>query len=293
MKILEDLYYFFKLVRDGSIPAAAKNLGVNRTTILHAIYRLEGKLNKKLLILKKTGPVLTEQGKGVYNDIVDHYTALESKLGSLSQSIKMSGHNELKIITTTGASSLLIMPAIKKFLDDYPDVLVSMETVDGEVDFKGTTADVGILPTVKDRTEVTMNPIFAVHTALYASEEYLAKHGTPKTTDDLKNHKTIGYYLHNAGYKGDVDWHLKHASPENVRLRTNSLIAVQYAAKLGMGIINSTEDIPMYKLDLTQVLKGTMEKDLTIYFVTRRECRSAAVENFYACVRETVVRTTP
>src|SRR5690606_20287790 len=91
--------------------------------------------------------------------------------------------------------------------------------------------------------DVYQEPLFTLEKKLYASQGYLEKHGTPKTVEDLKNHRLIGRFIPRAGEDpfSDASWLLKVARPSGepytACLDTNSLEQEIYLAKNGKGII--------------------------------------------------------
>jgi len=285
MKIFDDLYYFYKIVRAGSLRKAAIVLDIEQGSLSYALTRLEGKMNSKLMIRKKTGIELTLDGKRLYNKVVDQYASLDQVVNDFGGTHLPQIQNELKIITTTGVVSLLIIPAIKNFLEDYPDVKIVVETIDGEVTFNETDADIGILPTVVDGNELSKKHICTVVSKMFCSQEYINKYGKPTSLDDLKNHRFISYYSSKTGYKGDVDWHLKYNNFSQSSLKINSAVSQFYAAKHGLGILAIPREFPNIHDSLIELFDDSISQSVEVFFITRRNYKNMLIDKFFQYVR--------
>ena len=75
---------------------------------------------------------------------------------------------------------------------------------------------------------------------LFASKDYLKKHGTPEKPEDLLNHCLIGYGEYEFSYFPQINWHLKGKTAGLPKvspgLTINSTAAIFVAAKEGIGI---------------------------------------------------------
>ena len=111
---------------------------------------------------------------------------------------------------------------------------------------------------------------------LFASPDYIAKHGSPKNFDDLKNHKLISFYSDYEGNIGNVDWHLKKEMPEHTiresYLSINSGFLVFEAICQGLGIITMMEEFEYLKnSNLVKVLPKEPGPSFDIFYVTRAD----------------------
>lgn len=284
VKIFDDLYYFYKIVRYGSLSKASKALGIEQGTLSYALKRLEEKLNNNLLVRKKTGVELSAFGKTLYNSVVNQYSSLDHILDNISTKETPELKKSFKILTTTGTLSLLIVPAIKKFIEKFPNLYIEVETFDGEVTFNETNADAAVLPTVDDVHNVTKRHLRKIETNLYISKSYIKQYGEPKKIEDFKNHKFIGYYTNRTGYKGDVDWHLKLLEGHTPLLRVNSAIVQLYAAQLGLGITSLPANYPFINSEMKKIF---FEKSacIDVYYIYRRDQNNPYIDKFYNILR--------
>jgi DNA-binding transcriptional LysR family regulator len=75
--------------------------------------------------------------------------------------------------------------------------------------------DIAIRPYDADAKGVYQEPLFTLEKKLYASQDYLEKHGAPKTVEDLKNHRLIGRFILRAEEYpfSNANWLLKVGRP--------------------------------------------------------------------------------
>ena len=89
------------------------------------------------------GLLLTEQGEWLYQTVPDVFhmlTMAEAKLSERQE--RPSG--PLKITTTVALGSTWLTPRIKEFVELYPDIEVSLQLTDGELDLTMREADVAL-----------------------------------------------------------------------------------------------------------------------------------------------------
>ena len=86
------------------------------------------------------------------------------------------------------------------------------------------------------------------HLKLYAAKNYLNKHGTPQTINDLSKHRLLTYDNDESSLTQPMDWllitGLSSARPRNSKLAMNSSLNLAYAVKNGAGIVSLRECSP-------------------------------------------------
>lgn len=282
-KELENIEYFLEVVRCKSISKAAKKMGVAVSTVSLALQQLEEHLGHKVILRIKKGIEMTDVGKNLFtltdqsvkniNDAVRFLSSARGDEVHDLKALKKVTRTSIRLVTTTGLMSLWIMPRLQRFIDQYPQIKIEIETIDGEVNFTETIADVGILPSVLDNKNVTKRCILSVQTYLFCSEKYIQKYGRPHSMDDLKNHKLIGYYPDDKRYRGELDWHLRTSKGEKLTpaFVVNSDTAQIYAAKMGYGIAAISPDHPYLDSSFINLFPDYDSQPTKIYFVTRRD----------------------
>ena len=93
--------------------------------------------------------------------------------------------------TTVGLGVHWLTPRLGEFIDLYPDIRVTLITTDEELDLAMREADVAIRLRQPTQPDLIQRKLFSVHFHVYASPEYLKRFGTPRTHDDLDQHRML------------------------------------------------------------------------------------------------------
>lgn len=230
---LNSMRVFEAAARHLSFTQAGEELHVTQAAVSHQIRVLEEWLGVLLFQRLKNGLKLTEEGEE-YLDPLSH--ALDTMADATSQLINREGVKTLNISTLSSFASIWLVPRLKSFRDQHPDLDVRIVTIDqeedllskGEVDLDIRYGD-GKWQHVHTKQFLTEN-IYPV-----CSPGYL-KQGKPlKKLDDLAGHTL----LHDVGVMGWKDW-LEEAGVTNVESSrgpgfTHSHLVMQ-AAICGEGV---------------------------------------------------------
>ncbi len=163
-----------------------------------------------------------------------------------------------------------MLPRLKKFGEDYPKIRIKLEFKQHK-DIVAEEADVVISSAIPHAPHLIQEYLFSANIALFASKEYLEKHGIPQKVEDLNCHRLIIY----GGYDpyGHNNWVLnlgKHLNepPRKSYLEVNSLQGLIKSALLGMGIIEAPNDQSVLNFpELIRVLPRKRGPLLKVYYV--------------------------
>lgn len=268
---IEKLRSFYYVIKEGSLLKAAAVLEKNHTTLSKHLTDLEETYNVKLFTRKRKRIELTEKGEELFKVAQSTIPNLENGAAEILTPKAQPLH--LRILTTTGVIGVWLVRKIKLLCEEFPDLHVAIITTNMDVDFEASKADVGILQK-QHSPGLSQKKIKNFRLFLYASPEYLKKHGTPKTLDDLKNHKLISFYSDYEGNVGNVDWHLKRGLPDHSLresyLSINSGIFIFEAGCQGLGIITMSEDFDHLKeSNLIKILPDEEGPSFDIFYVYR------------------------
>lgn len=266
---VDDLMLFAQVVRLKSFRAAATERGVASSVVSKHISRLESDLGTQLLRRSTRKLNLTEAGELLYR----HCQTLEQgvELASEELSAYRAEPSGVLRISAPGVSGQLFLPKIiRRYMSLYPDVEVDMVIQDRFDDLIEQGFDLAIRTgTLEDSSLICKRLVTSCWHA-FASPEYLQRHGTPQSLEELDNHECL---LFSHQQTGNADWPC--ASPQgettvNVsgRFRANSLLAICEAAMDGMGIAF----LPLYMVqheraagELIPVLENQLVRRVGIY----------------------------
>ena len=285
---LNKLRTFYYVAIEGSYEKASVYLGVKSSCISKQITYLENTLKIKLFKRTNRSLVLTEESLELFNSAKIVMGQVE-KIEEMSDiDNKEMEDNTIRIVTTTGVTSLWLVRKLKSFANLYPQYKLKILVSDEKIDVLNHFSDVAILPNVSFHENVVHKKLFTFHSRLFASKAYLNQCGVPNNLDDLDNHRLIGFYHSEIGYRGNVDWHLKLGVKDKKyrvpHLVINSAVGQYEAAVQGMGIVAIAEEFQYNNLNLVRVFPEE-EVEIPVYLAIHVQksylSKVIALENFF------------
>ena len=180
------------VIDSGSFSAAAERLGQTPSGVSRTISRLEAQLGMTLikrttrrLSLTEEGDWLLARARKILADLQDTEDQLAARLSQPSGLVRLNA--------ATPVLDHLIAPLMADFLDACP--LVRLELISGEtvVDLIDERADLAIrIGPLADST-LNARQLGSSRLRVLASPAYLARHGTPRNTKELLQHRILGF----------------------------------------------------------------------------------------------------
>ena len=271
------LRVFHAVVEAGSFTKAGKRLQLSQSAVSRQICSLEESLTIPLFYRHARGLVLTEQGETFFRAVQEMESQLTQGLSRISES-RAQPEGPLKITTTVTFGSAWLTSRITRFHQQYPDISVSLILVDSpELDLFSRQADVAIRFAQQTNSKVIQRRLMTIRYHLFASPDYLRKHGTPKEAKELDNHELIVYGNDVEAPLKNLDWILElGCEPGKIRrpaLRVNSVYGIYRAVKSGLGIAALPYYISDDDPDLVEILPHESGPTIDAYFVYPEELR--------------------
>ncbi|AGN87606.1 LysR family transcriptional regulator [Enterobacter sp. R4-368] len=240
-----DLFYLIVVARERSFTRAAAKLGVSQSALSHAIRGLEERLQIRLLTRTTRSVAPTDAGEALINSIDPRFKEIEEELIALTDMRDRVAGN-IRITLGEHALHSTVWPAIKPFLDAYPDVKVELTIDNTLTDIVSERYDAGIRlgeQVARDMVAVRIGPDWRM--VVVGSPGYFSRHGKPQTPHDLQQHNCINMRLPTLG--GLYAWEFsRDGQPMRVRvegqLTFNNLASRVEAATSGMGLALVPED---------------------------------------------------
>ena len=186
------LIVFSAVMDAGSFSAAAERLGQTPSGVSRTISRLEERLGITLMQRTTRRLQLTEEGtwllgraRAILADLANTEAEATARRSQPSGLVRVNA--------ATPALGHLLAPLVPDFLDAYP--LVQLELVSGEtyVDLIEERADLAIRIGVLPDSTLNARKLGASRLRIVAAPAYLARYGAPRTPNDLKQHRTLGF----------------------------------------------------------------------------------------------------
>jgi DNA-binding transcriptional LysR family regulator len=228
----EDLRYVLAVANAASLAAAARQLGVNHSTVLRRVNGFEERLGLRLFERLPTGYALTAGGEELLaaaRAMADTVAALERRL--LDRDLRLEG--ELRLTTTDTLMACPVLPnALAAFRERHPGIVVEVSTPNTIANLMRRDADVALRPTLDPPEALVGRRVCGVAFAPYAAPGYLAARGADPS--DLAAQRWVATDASLAG--SSVARWMGAALPDaEVVLRADSLLALRQAALAGIG----------------------------------------------------------
>lgn len=186
-----ELKAFVAIVDRSSFAKAADHLGLSRSALSQTIRQLEARLGVRLLNRTTRSVSPTEPGRRLHERMAPMLREMDAAVAeAVDTRTRASG--TLRINTLSMAAKRLIAPRLGRFARAHPDVVLDIVIDDGLSDIAGEGFDAGIRVgnrVQKDMVAVRMTP--DVELLAVASPDYLARHGEPRTPEELSRHACI------------------------------------------------------------------------------------------------------
>jgi DNA-binding transcriptional LysR family regulator len=267
-----DLRYFLAVARTGSTVAAAKDLGVNQSTVQRRLAALEEAIGRELVERLPVGYRLTSFGE----ELRPHAEAVETAVACLDRKIASADTaptGTVRLTCPEGLGYRLIPRMLDVFHARYPSVRVDLIIADQYLDLAKGEADIA-LRAGETKDSVLISRKFAdTPWAVYGSRSYVGRHGPVGSARDLDRHAMIVFDGHLANL-GVSKW-LRSAAPHAaVTARCNHIITMLLSVKSGVGVGPLPVQIGDMEDDLVRVLDPVPESMSSVYLLVHPDLRN-------------------
>ncbi|TGE85242.1 LysR family transcriptional regulator [Pseudoalteromonas sp. KS88] len=227
----DDLELLLAVIEFGGFSAAADALNIQVARISRSVTKIEKALNTAILIRTTRRVMLTDEGK----KFIDAVTLGLKQIQNAESSLIVKGkvlQGKLRVDAVSPFIFHQLTPHINAFTKAYPEIEIELNSNEGIVDLIEKRTDVAIrIGKLEDSTlharALGKSPLFVV-----ASPKYIAQNGLPKTPDELKNHKLIGF----SNIKSLNQWPVKGLNNVNPDMTASNGETIRQLALSGSGI---------------------------------------------------------
>lgn len=237
MHSLPDIAVFVQVVDSGSFTAAAERLEMSKSAVSKYVTRLEGQLGVRLLNRTTRRLSLTEAGQVFYERSRSGLAAIEDAQAEVSH-LQGEPRGTLRINTPMSFGILHIAPALAEFSRRYPDVTVDMNLDDRHVDVIEAGFDVSVRIAELPDSSLVARRLAPCRHVIVAAPEYLARCGTPRTPEALRDHHIVSFRYQESA----LQWHFKTRgnTPVTVSVKAaltlNNSLAIREVVLQGGGV---------------------------------------------------------
>lgn len=230
----DDLRVLLAVARAGRFSAASQRLQYDHSTIARRIDRLEQALNSAVFHRTPFGVSLTAEGslilayaERIENKIIEVTEASNSYIPNVAGSVRVAAPEALGV-------NLIIrnLPSLHK---KYPNIRLELVPDGYPISISKREVDILISFQRPANSQLRTRKLSGYTLGLYATQNYLTKHGTPRSIHDLRHHVLLWTIesqrsANETAYLNQIVAHTKKA------FRSTSIIALQNATSSGLGI---------------------------------------------------------
>lgn len=187
---LQRVAIFVRVVEDGGFTAAAKTLGLPKSSVSRAVSLLEQELSARLLRRSTRKITLTEAGSTFYERASRGLAAVEEAREAVVD-LEAQIRGTIRITASVDAGVWILAPIIAAFAERHPAVLVDVALTARVVDLVEERFDLGLRAgPMRDETLVAKR-LPSLDFAVYASAAYIERHGAPSVVRELAQHRCV------------------------------------------------------------------------------------------------------
>jgi DNA-binding transcriptional LysR family regulator len=194
---------FAKVVQAGSLSAAARDLGFSAAAVSRKLSSLEARLGVRLLNRTTRRLSLTDEGAS-YHEACTRILAEIAEAEGEAAARRVEPQGVLKVAMPASFGHLHVAPLIPRFAARFPQVYLALSLSDRMVNVIEEGYDLAIRIAELEDSSLAARRLAPNRRVVCASPEYLRRHGTPRTPDDLARHNclTAPDFQMNWEYKG-------------------------------------------------------------------------------------------
>lgn len=248
---LDDIRLFVAVVQAGSLSQASALTGIPVSRLSRRLTQLEQSLGTQLINRGKKGVSLNELGERFFIHAQNMLQQANVAIGSIHTSLaKPTGL--LKISAPVDLYYHVLSAHLDDYLRLYPDVSVDVNANQQKINMIQDGVDIALRVGAIENDNVVAKHLFNLNFGIFATPEYLAKHGTPHTPYDLYQHQVVAQSL-SLPWRFQLAQQMVEINPTG-RVSCNDFLLVEQMISKGVGVGMLSTLMSRHHPHLVQVL---------------------------------------
>jgi DNA-binding transcriptional LysR family regulator len=186
-----DLMLFARVVEEGSFSRAAERVGVPKSTVSRRIAALESQLGERLLLRTTRQLTVTDFG----HSVLEHAQQVAAEVDAaafLAQHRQAEPSGRLRLSMPSDFATLVLGSLLADFVAKYPAISLEIDVSPRRVDLIGENFDLALrMGDLPDDASLAARRLATFSIGLYASADYLRRHGVPQEPEALMEHAAL------------------------------------------------------------------------------------------------------
>jgi DNA-binding transcriptional LysR family regulator len=264
---------FQGVMATGSLSAAARTLGLSQATVRGRIDELEAALETVLFVRSAAGMSPTDQARSMSSQLEVMRRASEALVRTASGgSGAIEGTVRISVSEFVGA--FVLPPMLGRLRERYPKAAIELVPSNTSSDLGAQEADLAVRMFRPKGEGLVARKVGTIALGLYASQDYVARRGLPRTPEELLTHDII------SPDRSSRDWLLASQfqfqpalADAPCILRTDSHVVRMMAVRAGLGIGVIQRPVAALDTTLVPVLPEHDFATLELFVVVQEDMR--------------------
>ncbi len=233
---LNHIAAFVRVVETSSFTAAAKALGVPKSSVSRSLARLEEQLGTRLLQRTTRKLSLTDAGKAYFERVKALMTGIDEANAEASE-LGHSAHGTVRITAPVDMGVMVLAHILAQFAVIHPKIHVDLVLTSRMVSLVEEGFDMALRAGRLVDSSLVARKIANTDFGVFGAKSYLKKHPCPRHPKDLVDHTCILF----RGVKARSTWSLSGPDGQHEVTVTGSISAddmafVKRVARDGLGL---------------------------------------------------------
>ncbi|QHE91611.1 LysR family transcriptional regulator [Pandoraea fibrosis] len=229
---------FIAVAAEGNFAKAGDRLGIGRSAVSRSVQKLEDQLGTRLFIRTTRSTSLSAEGKRFYEQCHPGVERIIQALEDMREMRQGPPSGQLRVCSTVGFGRKIVAPLLHGFRAANPNISIDLVLDDGPTDFTTDRIDVSFRNGRMEDSRVIAKKVIPMQMMLCAAPDYAAKHGLPRTVDEIARHQCVNFrFASGRVYEWEfkLDGQLRKVSP-NAMLTFNDADLVLQSVLDAQGI---------------------------------------------------------
>lgn len=188
----DKLLLLYDVVDCGGFSHAGRRRGLSHSTVSKHIKALEQQLGVTLLNRTSRTMSLTDEGRVVYETALrvhEHFDVLDERLEQMRGQVR----GQLRVNALVHVGRHLVQPAIRSYLEEFPNMRVDARFDDGPLHFTRDGFDLAVRVGRHVEPHLVAQKLRDNQVCIVASPDFVDEHGAPEHPEALAHLPTVAY----------------------------------------------------------------------------------------------------
>lgn len=181
---------FVRVVTDGSFTAAAKAMGLPKSSVSRSVAQLEQDLGVRLLHRTTRKIALTDAGAAFFERVSRALGDIDEATSAASD-MQAALRGTVRVTAPVDFAAAVLAPIVARFVRQHPTIHVELSLTGRVVDLVGEGFDLAVRAGPLRDSSLVVRRVGVLESALFATSRYLERKGIPRRVEDLAEHDHV------------------------------------------------------------------------------------------------------